>query len=182
MIKLVNEIVNYLNEINNNTFTSEELKEYTKDYIYMIENGDIENLISLLNEEYINSNDIKVLEFIKKLEGSSINKEFNSIILELTKSQVDEIKKFLQWNDKNGYYTDENCELEGYSPMTKDETLCYFFKVVNDENYYYEIENIMDNEGNIEEVIKYSKENNIYYSTLEKLNNLFNGIAYSKLV
>lgn len=66
--KLVKEIVQYLNEVNHNSFTDEELKEFTNDYLYMIENNDIKTIINTLRDEYNNSNDNRVLHFIKRLE------------------------------------------------------------------------------------------------------------------
>ena len=54
------------------------------------------------------------------------------------------ILNFLQWNDRNGCYTDENCDLEEVPRMT------------------------------YEEAIKYAKENNIYESTMNKLQILIN--------
>lgn len=66
--KLAKEIVQYLNEINRNSFTDEELKEFTNDYLYMIKNNDIETIINTLQDEYKNSKDSKVLQLIKELE------------------------------------------------------------------------------------------------------------------
>lgn len=68
MYKLVKEIVKYLNEVNHNSFTDEELEEFTNDYLYMIENNDIKTIINTLQDEYKNSKDSKVLQFIKRLE------------------------------------------------------------------------------------------------------------------
>ena len=65
--KLVKEIVTYMNELNENMFIEEELKEFTNDYMYMIEN-ERDSFINVLKDEYANSKDIKVLEFIKELE------------------------------------------------------------------------------------------------------------------
>lgn len=82
------------------------------------------------------------------------------------------ILQFLQWNDRNGYYTDENCDLEEVPRMTYEEAVKYFFGVINDDFYY----NIADNifELTYDEVIKYAKENNIYESTMNKLQVLIN--------
>lgn len=66
--KLIKEIIKYLNEVNHNSFTDEELKEFTNDYLYMIENNDIEIIINTLQDEYNNSNDKRVLQLIKELE------------------------------------------------------------------------------------------------------------------
>ena len=41
------------------------------------------------------------------------------------------IVKFLQWNDKNGCYTDENCDLEHIPRMTYEDAVKYFFGVMN---------------------------------------------------
>lgn len=65
--KLAKKIVNYMNELNRNIFTEEELKDFTCDYVCMIENNK-DVLINVLKEEYTNSNDLKVLEFIKELK------------------------------------------------------------------------------------------------------------------
>lgn len=66
--KLIKEIIKYLNEVNHNSFTDEELKEFTNDYLYMIENNDIEIIINTLQDEYKNSKDSKILQLIKELE------------------------------------------------------------------------------------------------------------------
>lgn len=82
------------------------------------------------------------------------------------------ITKFLQWNDKNGYYTDEECDLEEEPRMTYEEAVKYFFGVLNDDFYY----NIADNvfELTYEEVINCAKENDFYDKTYEKLMLLIN--------
>ncbi|MDK0980101.1 hypothetical protein ACSXAS_14775 [Clostridium perfringens] len=77
------------------------------------------------------------------------------------------ITKFLQWNDKNGYYTDENCDLEEEQRMTYEEAVKYFFGVLNDDFYYNIVDNIF--ELTYEEVIKYAKDNRFYNNTYEKL-------------
>ncbi|WP_346966482.1 hypothetical protein [Clostridium perfringens] len=77
------------------------------------------------------------------------------------------ITKFLQWNDKNGYYTDEECDLEEQSRMTYEEAVKYFFGVLNDDFYYNIVDNIF--ELTYEEVIKYAKDNVFYNNTYEKL-------------
>ncbi len=77
------------------------------------------------------------------------------------------ITKFLQWNDKNGCYTDENCDLEEEPRMTYEEAVKYFFGVLNDDFYYNIVDNIF--ELTYEEVIKYAKDNGFYNKTYEKL-------------
>ena len=80
--------------------------------------------------------------------------------------------QFLQWNDRNGCYTDENCDLEDIPRMTYEDAVKYFFCVMNDDFYYSITDNIF--ELSYEEVIKYAKDNNFYDSTYEKLNLLIN--------
>lgn len=46
------------------------------------------------------------------------------------------ILNFLQWNDKNGYYTDERCDLEEVPRMTYEDSIKYFFGVLNEDFYY----------------------------------------------
>lgn len=82
------------------------------------------------------------------------------------------ITAFLQWNDRNGCYTDENCDLEDISRMTYEDAVKYFFGVMNDDFYYSITDNIF--ELSYEEVIKYARDNNFYDSTYEKLNLLIN--------
>lgn len=45
------------------------------------------------------------------------------------------ITKFLQWNDRNGCYTNENCDLEEVPRMTYEDTIRYFFGIMNDDFY-----------------------------------------------
>ena len=82
------------------------------------------------------------------------------------------ITKFLQWNDKNGCYTDENCDIEGVERMTYDDAVKYFFGVMNEDFYY----NITDNifELTYVDTIRYAKDNNLYDKTISKLNSLVN--------
>ncbi|MDK0546056.1 hypothetical protein [Clostridium perfringens] len=77
------------------------------------------------------------------------------------------ITEFLQWNDRNGCYTDENRDLECMPRMTYEDVVKYFFGVLNDDFYYNIVDNIF--ELTYEEVIKYSKDNGFYNKTYEKL-------------
>ena len=45
------------------------------------------------------------------------------------------ITKFLQWNDRNVCYTNENCDLEEVPRMTYEDTIRYFFGIMNDDFY-----------------------------------------------
>ena len=51
------------------------------------------------------------------------------------------IIEFLQWNDKNGYYTDERCDLEEVPRMTYKESIKYFFGVINGDFYNSKADN-----------------------------------------
>lgn len=82
------------------------------------------------------------------------------------------ITNFLQWNDRNGSYTDENCDLEEIPSMTYEDAVKYFFGVMNDDFYYKIADNIF--EITYEEVIKYAKEKGFYDITMQKLNLLVN--------
>ena len=77
------------------------------------------------------------------------------------------ILNFLQWNDKHGCYTDENCDLEELPRFTYEDAVKYFFGVINDDFYYSKADNIF--ELTYEQVINYAKESDFYYSTMEKL-------------
>lgn len=82
------------------------------------------------------------------------------------------ITEFLQWNDRNGGYIDENCDLEEVPRMTYENSVKYFFGVLNDDFYYKIVDNIFELTN--DEVIKYAKENNFYDETIDKLNKLVN--------
>ncbi|CAG9367747.1 MULTISPECIES: hypothetical protein [Clostridium] len=91
------------------------------------------------------------------------------------------IIEFLQWNDKNGYYTDERCDLEEVPRMTYKESIKYFFGVINGDFYNSKADNIF--ELTYEEVIRLSKENNFYEDTKSKLKRLIKGnIKYNEIV
>lgn len=91
--------------------------------------------------------------------------------MNLEKTRI-KITKFLQWNDRNGYYTDENCNIEGVERMTYEDAVKYFFGVMNEDFYYHITDNIF--ELTYEDVIRYAKENNLYDKTMSKLNSLVN--------
>lgn len=91
-----------------------------------------------------------------------MNKEYKRI----------KITKFLQWNDRNGSYTDENCALEEIPRMTYEDAVKYFFGVMNDDFYYKITDNIF--ELTYEEAIKYAKEKDFYDITIQKLSLLVN--------
>lgn len=78
------------------------------------------------------------------------------------------ITKFLQWNDRNGSYTDENCDLEEFPRMDYEDSVKHFFGVLNDEFYYKIVDNIFELTYN--DAIRYAKDNGFYDATCEKLN------------
>lgn len=82
------------------------------------------------------------------------------------------ITEFLQWNDRNGCYIDENCDLEGVPRMTYEEAVKYFFSVVNEEKYSGLGATMADID--YEEAIQYAKDHNFYDVTIEKLASLTN--------
>ena len=55
------------------------------------------------------------------------------------------ITEFLQWNDKNGCYTDENSDIEGVERMSYQDAVKYFFGVINSE--YGKDRNFKDDGG-----------------------------------
>ena len=77
------------------------------------------------------------------------------------------ILDFLQWNDRHGCYTDENCDLEEVNRLTYNDAIKFFFGVINDEFYYSKVDNIF--ELSYDQVIEYAKQNGFYDSTMEKL-------------
>ena len=77
------------------------------------------------------------------------------------------ILNFLQWNDRHGCYTDENCNLEGVSPLRYEDAIQFFFGVMNEDFYYSKVDNIF--ELSYDQTIEYAKQNDFYDSTMEKL-------------
>lgn len=79
---------------------------------------------------------------------------------------------FLQWNDKHGCYTDENCNLEGINPLSYNDAVQFFFSVIEDDFYYSKVDNIF--ELSYDQTIEYAKENGFYDKIYKKLNELLN--------
>ena len=77
------------------------------------------------------------------------------------------IINFLQWNDKNGYYTDEICNLGYVFRLSLEESVKYFFGVINSDFYYSIADNIF--ELSFYEIIKYAKDYKFYNQTYKKL-------------
>ena len=77
------------------------------------------------------------------------------------------IINFLQWNDQNGCYTDENCDSEDIPRMTYEEAIKYFFGVINADAYSEISESMADIQ--YEEVINLAKQNGFYDVTMDKL-------------
>ncbi|HBZ6548640.1 hypothetical protein ACV3R4_15465 [Clostridium perfringens] len=82
------------------------------------------------------------------------------------------ILAFLQWNDKNGYYTDERCDFEEVQKLSLEESIKYFFGVINSDFYYSIADNIF--ELSFYEIIKYAKDYKFYNQTYKKLKLLIN--------
>ena len=82
------------------------------------------------------------------------------------------ILNFLQWNDKNGYYTDERCALEQVPKLSFNESIKYFFGVINTDFYYTVIDNI--SELSFDKTIEYAKSNGFFKETCNKLSILLN--------
>lgn len=87
------------------------------------------------------------------------------------------IINFLQWNDPNGCYTDENCDLEDIPRMTYEEAIKYFFGVVNADAYSQISESMADIE--YEQVINFAKQNGFYDETLDKLSKLISKTSHT---
>ena len=85
------------------------------------------------------------------------------------------ILNFLQWNDKNGYYTDERCNLEKVPRLSFEESIKYFFGVINSDFYYTIVDNMF--ELSFYETIEYAKYNGFYKETCNKLSKLINNAS-----
>jgi hypothetical protein len=109
---------------------------------------------------------------------TSMRKSFShfeevSIMIEtnyLNEKERKAITRFLQGQDRNGCYTDENSDIEGVERMSYEDAVKYFFGVINSYFYYSITDNIF--ELSYEEIIQYAKENNFYNKTMDKLNKL----------
>lgn len=87
------------------------------------------------------------------------------------------IINFLQWNDQNGCYTDENCDSDDIPRMTYEEAIKYFFGVVNADAYIEISESMADIE--YEQVINFAKQNGFYDETLDKLSKLISKTSHT---
>lgn len=92
------------------------------------------------------------------------------------KSEVDKLMNeskrlkiidFLQWNDRHGCYSDENCDLEGVSKLSYDDAVNFFFGIINEDFYCSKVDNIF--ELSHDQTIEYAKQNGFYDITMEKL-------------
>lgn len=77
------------------------------------------------------------------------------------------ILNFLQWNDRHRCYTDENCDSEGVNKLSYNDSVKFFFGVMNEDFYYSRVDNIF--ELSYDQVIEYTKQNGFYDSTMDKL-------------
>lgn len=84
------------------------------------------------------------------------------------------ILDFLQWEDSNGCYTDENCILEEVLPLTYEDAVKYFYGVLNSEYYYTIVDNIF--ELTYEQVIDLAIQNNFHEQTKMKLERLISEV------
>lgn len=90
----------------------------------------------------------------------------------ITENDRLKITQFLQWEDKEGHYTDECCALEEVNIMSNDEAGKFFFGVINTEMYFKIVDNIFEIE--FEEAMNYAKVHGFYDTTVEKLELLRN--------
>ena len=88
------------------------------------------------------------------------NKEFTRLRL----------TEFLQWNDRNGCYTDENCIVEERPKLTYEDAIKYFIVVLNEDDYYSVVDNMF--ELTYDEVRKIAQNKGIYNKSIESLNQL----------
>lgn len=78
------------------------------------------------------------------------------------------ITNFLQWNDRNGAYTDELCKECNNEPFGKRDVLKFFFSTINQDLLYHEED---ENPLNISlsKVVSLLKEKHLYFSSMIKL-------------
>lgn len=81
--------------------------------------------------------------------------------------EVDLILNFLAWNDRNGVYKIEDRVLHDFICLSYEESIRYFFGVLNDDVYYKFADNIF--ELSYDKVISIAREEGIYRETIEKL-------------
>ncbi|PWW84377.1 hypothetical protein, partial [Clostridium perfringens] len=69
-------------------------------------------------------------------------------------------------------YTDERCDLEEVQKLSLEESIKYFFGVINSDFYYSIADNIF--ELSFYEIIKHAKDYKFYNQTYKKLKLLIN--------
>ena len=80
------------------------------------------------------------------------------------------ILNFLQWCDRHGCYTDDECDIEGFDRLTYEDAEKFFFGFLNEQYYCTITDNIF--ELTHSEVIQIAKNQGFYYTTKIKLNQL----------
>lgn len=94
------------------------------------------------------------------------------------------ILEFLQWNDKNGCFTDKKCKEQGQKPFGKRDTLKMFFDVVN-QNLFVGEKDENPLSFTYPEVLWIAKGKNVYFSTTTKLKMLLDNNSqktYQKII
>jgi len=98
----------------------------------------------------------------------------------MEKKDREKILEFLQWNDRNGCFTDINCKKEKLKPLSKKDSLKIFFTVVNED-----LTELNPLEYEYPYLVKNLKEKNLYFSTMVKLEYLLENSSsegYRKLI
>lgn len=81
----------------------------------------------------------------------------------------EKILNFLQWNDRNGCYLDEYCKLEGFSPLTLQDSLIFLDMHMNDYFADYEDIDINNLHANTKQAAKMIYENVPYRTIINTL-------------
>lgn len=79
---------------------------------------------------------------------------------------------FLQWNDRNGCYTDTNCNIEGLEPLTLEEAFKRFIGALTDD---------MENWESID-ITKALEENILIEKAIELLSESDTVKTYKKII
>ena len=119
---LSTDIANYLNNVNYNYFTQIEIAEAIQEYTAMFNQNDTQQFVDVLNNEYSNTNDIKVLDLITRVKDIQIT------------SLATEINDYMKEVDPYGY-NDIVGEYELFATEAENiENIILQIKQVNDYN------------------------------------------------
>lgn len=81
------------------------------------------------------STEVVQISMLQKVEAVMTVSEFQALTIEgASQLNRDQLIAFLAWNDRNGVYTDEDCEAEGYDLLTLETARLLVIKAIEESD------------------------------------------------